>query len=277
MKRPLVALGLCATLALAGMPASVGAQDGKRSAEELWKEFPLEPTVSPTPAEPQASPSTRVVRVHESGGLPGEALIALLIASAGIGALATVVAGHRGRLRTVGQAVAEAPAEPSARRFARRRSPAAEQAPAPTPRAAPAPAPAKVKAPERAPADSTASRQAPVRERVSVDRAAAPPPAIHEAGAGFAELPSDWDTCRIKLHNRSIRAHFFAVPYEGGPVIARSPYFTIRRADGEPGLSAPEALRALVDELTAAGWYQTAAGRAPWDLRFTHGAPAPRR
>jgi hypothetical protein len=82
--------------------------------------------------------------------------------------------------------------------------------------------------------------------------AAPPPRLVPAADAAF-------ETCRIRLHNRSIKAHFYAVPVAGGPVLARSPDF-----------SAPEALRALVDELTAAGWRQTGAGRAPWDLRFEH-------
>jgi hypothetical protein len=76
------------------------------------------------------------------------------------------------------------------------------------------------------------------------------------------------------LHNRSIKAHFFAVPYDGGPVLARSPYFKIGRTGDDAGLSAPEALRALVNELTAAGWRQTGAGRAPWDLRFERATSA---
>jgi hypothetical protein len=83
------------------------------------------------------------------------------------------------------------------------------------------------------------------------------------------------ERCRIKFHSNATKAHFFAVAYDGGQVIARSAYFKVRRAEDEPGLSPPEALRGLVDELTAAGWRQTGTGRVPWDLRFQRGRPAP--
>jgi hypothetical protein len=88
--------------------------------------------------------------------------------------------------------------------------------------------------------------------------------------------PPHIETCRIELHNRSIRAHFYAVPYPSGPVIARSPYFKIGHTEGDRGLSAPEALRALVEQLTVGGWRQTGAGRTPWDLQFERGVDAPR-
>ena len=81
-----------------------------------------------------------------------------------------------------------------------------------------------------------------------------------------------YPACRIKFHNRPIRTHFYAVPYEGGPVLARSPYFKLERGKGDSGPTAPEALRALVEELTALGWQQTGVGSAPWDLRFQRSA-----
>jgi hypothetical protein len=80
-----------------------------------------------------------------------------------------------------------------------------------------------------------------------------------------------WETCRIRFHNRRIKAHFFAIGEQSDHVIARSPYFKVKHADGEAELNAPQALRALVDELTAAGWRQTGTGPAPWDLRFERG------
>ena len=83
-----------------------------------------------------------------------------------------------------------------------------------------------------------------------------------------------YPSCRIKLHNRPVRAHFYAIPYEGGPVLARSPYFTLQKAAGDSGPSAPDALRTLVEELNALGWRQTGVGSAPWDLRFQRGVRA---
>ena len=81
-----------------------------------------------------------------------------------------------------------------------------------------------------------------------------------------------YPACRIKFHNRPIRTHFYAVPHDGGPVLARSPYFKLDRGEGDSGPTAPEALRALVEELIALGWQQTGVGSAPWDLRFQRSA-----
>ncbi len=97
------------------------------------------------------------------------------------------------------------------------------------------------------------------------------PPRAWRSTDPFAE----WDTCRIKVHSRAIKSHFYAVPYEGGPVIARSPYFKVKR-DGEQGVGPADALRALVADLTAAGWHQTGSGRVAWDLRFRRDVTAPR-
>ena len=55
-------------------------------------------------------------------------------------------------------------------------------------------------------------------------------------------------------------------------MLARSPYFKLERGKGDSGPTAPEALRALVEELTALGWQQTGVGSAPWDLRFQRSA-----
>ena len=48
-----------------------------------------------------------------------------------------------------------------------------------------------------------------------------------------AERGEAYPACRIKFHNRPIRTHFYAVPHEGGPVLARSPYFKLERGAGE--------------------------------------------
>jgi hypothetical protein len=51
-------------------------------------------------------------------------------------------------------------------------------------------------------------------------------------------------------------------------VIAYSPVFPLDRRE-----QAPAALRALVTDLRAAGWRQTAAGPKPWQLEFEREAP----
>ena len=60
-------------------------------------------------------------------------------------------------------------------------------------------------------------------------------------------------------------------------MLARSPYFKLERGAGESGPTAPEALRALVEQLHALGWQQTGVGSAPWDLRFQRGVRVAQR
>jgi hypothetical protein len=76
------------------------------------------------------------------------------------------------------------------------------------------------------------------------------------------------ESCRIELRSRWIKSCFLAVPRDGGPELARSPYFRAQRGDAKEQSGARQALQALVDELTTAGWRQTGAGSMPWDLRF---------
>jgi hypothetical protein len=225
MRRSIIAVAFCVLLACAGVPVA-NAQDDAQSPQELWNEFPLEP--SPTPARgasPVATPqATRpaVEPAPKSGDEPVTLLVALLAAAGVLGAVAAHDAARRLR-RAGADGAAAAPAAAGSRR--------SSWAPRP---------------------------EAPARKPVSVWAPAS-------------------ETCRIKLHNSPVNAQFFAVPFDGGPVLARSPCFKIGRAEGEPGLSAPDALRALVDELVGAGWRQTGSGRAPWDLRFERGSAAQQR
>jgi hypothetical protein len=85
--------------------------------------------------------------------------------------------------------------------------------------------------------------------------------------------------CSIKLSRRPPLSRFAAIADTGDRVLAWSPVFSLKREEGERGPSAPEALRVLVEELTAAGWRMTGAGRDPWDLHFERepeGAVTPR-
>ena len=125
--------------------------------------------------------------------------------------------------------------------------------------------------------DEPAARRAPARDRQDEP----PPERMPRQRPRPLPVPDEplaetdeaaYPACRIKFHNRPIRTHFYAVPYEGGPVLARSPYFKLERGAGEPGPTAPEALRALVEQLNALGWQQTGVGSAPWDLRFQRSA-----
>ena len=166
------------------------------------------------------------------------------------------------------------------------KAPVARHDPAPAPPPPPRPvepAPAEAArepAPDDAATESWTARRrgtwkpsedaAPVARDIAAERIARPEPVADADDGGFP-------ACRIKLHNRPIRTHFYAVPYEGGPVLARSPYFKLQRGEDESGPTAPEALRALVEELRELGWEQTGVGSAPWDLRFQRGVRVAQR
>jgi len=294
MRLPSVSLALCAVLALAAAPAASPAQKVKRPPTELWDKFPLEPSPSASPATPE--PTGRTPRVEDADGVSPAVLIASLLGAAGTGAAALIALSRvraRRRRAAAGSALphgavraerrakpartvpARQSDDPEARtantglRFARAQAPTSPPEPAEIDAHRPAAQAANGTQPAAAPA-TEAGRPMPKREFPAAPPEPAPaitaPP---EPGA----IPTASDTCEVKLHSRSSKAHFFAVPTDGGPVLARSPDFSIGHAVGDSGLTARDALRALVDELTAAGWRQTGAGRAPWDLRFRRSVP----
>src|SRR5215217_7156326 len=128
MKRPLLmALLLCLGFTVVAAPA-VLAQNREGPPKELWDEFPLEP--SPTPSAvpsaqaPQATPTPEVRVVEDSGGgLSPVALTGLLLVAGIIGAAAAAAAARRVRATpSTGppvEAVAETPAAAPARRTGR--------------------------------------------------------------------------------------------------------------------------------------------------------------
>jgi hypothetical protein len=338
MNRSFVSL-LCALLALVAAPALAVGQDVERPPQELWDEFPLEPSATPVPPTPtaqaQAKPS-RVVKVQDDdGGMESGALIALMVAAGGVGAIAARLAARRlprGPKRAARraerkpapiaaepeirpEAVATAPPtsagtngvepEPAPdRRFARKAKPAPEARPVPAgqakkpasaPRAQPAakpaprPQPAAKPAPRPQPAAKPAPRSQPAakpapRTKRAPSQSPAPstggqagrfaPAATTRPSAAPARPPSG---CSIKLSKRPPMGRFVASS-DAGRVLARSPVFKLKRDESDDGLTPPDALRALVEELTSAGWRKTGAGRAPWELRFERDPePAVRR
>ena len=150
-------------------------------------------------------------------------------------------------------------------------APAAEAAPAAEPEE---PAVAQPSRFGRSVEEPRVRRPAPDERYAEPRRAPRPAEPVPAASMAQHDPFAEWDTCRIKVHSRPIKSHFYAVPYEGGPVIARSPYFKVKR-DGEQGVGPADALRALVADLTAAGWHQTGSGRVAWDLRFRRDVTAP--
>jgi hypothetical protein len=147
-----------------------------------------------------------------------------------------------------------APERDASRRFKRKPKPAARPVPAAkaAPRAEPA-GPAQPRTPRR----DASGRFMPAAKTQ-------PSPAAPSRPSAASPRPA---TCTIKLGRRPPLGRFVAVA-AAGRVIARSPVFRLRRSEYDNGPSPPEALRALVEELTAAGWRKTAVGRTPWDLRF---------
>jgi hypothetical protein len=146
------------------------------------------------------------------------------------------------------------PEPETSRRFQRKPKPAARPVPAAkaAPRAEPA-GPARSRTPKR----DASGRFVPAAKTQ-------PRPAAPSRPSAASPRPA---SCTIKLGRRPPLGRFVAVA-AGGRVLARSPVFRLKRSEHDNGPSPPEALGALVEELTAAGWRKTAVGRTPWDLRF---------
>ena len=293
MKRPLLWIIACAVLALGVCGSPALAEEGDGSPQRLWDEFPIDATPSPTPTAERGEPAPRRAAApaeDDGGGMQSGTLVALLVAAAGLGALAAHTTSRR--LRRRGKSAAEQPSE-------REQRPPSAAEPARAANGRGATRKGRAPRPEAKPGNGAAKRRAsqPLVEPVRDDparRAEEPParPAVNSRPAADAAPPHErrfppstgtptmgpggdqWETCRIKVQTRSIKSYFYAIPYEGGPALARSPYF--KAGKDADGYGPADALRELVDELTAAGWYQIGAGRAPWDLRFRRDVEAPR-
>jgi hypothetical protein len=113
MRRRAITFLLC--LLVLGWPALATGQDVEKPPKALWDAFPLEPSVTPSPASAPASTPARGVtmRNEREDGIPSGALIALMVAAAGIGAVAARMAARRvprtKRALTVGTEPAPAP------------------------------------------------------------------------------------------------------------------------------------------------------------------------
>jgi hypothetical protein len=113
MRRRAVTFLLC--LLVLGCPALATGQDVEKPPTELWDEFPLEPSVTPSPATTPASTPARGVTAQNEreDGMPSGALIALMVAAAGMGAVAARMAARRvpraNRALTAGAEPAPAP------------------------------------------------------------------------------------------------------------------------------------------------------------------------
>jgi hypothetical protein len=156
-------------------------------------------------------------------------------------------------------------------------TPTPTQSPTPTPTQSPTPTPTPAARPAPQPAPGSPARSA-SRSPRAPSRSPAPRPAGSDrqtgrfapgrttrAGGASPPVPG---RCSIKLSKRPPMGRFAAIADTGDRVLAWSPVFKLGPEEGENRPSPPEALGALVDELTAAGWRKTGAGRAPWDLHF---------
>ena len=303
MRRRVAASFLLCLLVLS-WPALAAGQDAERPQKELWDEFTLEPSATPSPAARLAStPAGGVTMPNESEErMTSGALIWLMVVAAGIGAVAARVTARRLPRATRRRKVAatshppavaastptttlEPPSIPSPLRTGTSQPPytplpvasaSNPVAPDPPPTARPtsAPKPAaplpdrpfgRKDEPPPAPAPTAKTKPEPAPPlRTQAPRRAA---AGRFAPNKTAQPPHPPLTCAIKLGRRPPMGRFVAVA-AGGQVLARSPVFKLKRTDDDAGPTPPEALHTLVEELTAAGWRNTAAGRTPWDLRF---------
>lgn len=277
MRRRAVTFLLC--LLVLGWPALAAAQDVERPPKELWDEFPLEPSVTPSPATTPASTPARGVTMQNEreDGMPSGALIALMVAAAGIGAVAARMATRRlPRAKAVPSAQPPSTPLPAL--------PAAPAKPQPTPLPVPVskgsieedPQPKPTPEPRtgrRFTRNANAARKAPSAPAAKTKRGRAPQsptPKLAPSGRfvpAATTQPRVPATCSIKLGRRPPMGRFVAVA-AGGRIVARSPIFQLKRTDDDTAPTPPEALRTLVAELTAAGWRKTGSGRAPWDLSF---------
>jgi hypothetical protein len=278
---------LAIALVAAGMPSPAAADKPPR---RLWDEFPLDPTptasraaggtptreatpaptAAPRPAPGDAGGGSGAPGGDAGGGsgAPAGVVIALVVAAAGIGAISGVVVTRRlraDRKREVAATVSGPPARPP--------TVAAGSAAGGPPAAAAGILPAAGAASSGAAAHGTPGTGR--FERAAERDARTSSPAETSVPGPLETAEGAWEVCEIRFHNRAVRAHFYAVAGDGARVIARSPYFRVGRAGDEPGISAPAALEALVGELSAAGWRQTAVGRVPWDLEFGRSAARP--
>jgi hypothetical protein len=278
MIRRFVLVFVCGVLALAGSATFAGAQDAARPPNELWDEFPLEPTATPAAAAATQTPTPEVVEVKEpSGGMSPIALIGLVLFAGAVGGLAARLAARRlpsQRVRaTGGELAAErqngtAPITPP-RASALLDAPTAQTAP--DPRAPAEPAPGDDKPPVTAPPPPPPPPQ---RRRIAArpKQPARPRPEPPVAPPReprprrfqpTGTAPAAWQACSIKLQKRAGRGRFCALAGVDQRVIAYSPVFAL-----DPGDGAPAALKVLVDELHRDGWRQTAVGAKPWQRDF---------
>jgi hypothetical protein len=84
----------------------------------------------------------------------------------------------------------------------------------------------------------------------------------------FEPAGASWEACAIKLQTRGIHGRFCAISAGEPSVLAYSPTFPLKRDKSAPGLTAPAALKMLVEQLAASGWRQTDVGEKPWELAF---------
>ena len=230
-------------------------------------------------AAAEATPVPRLVEVPAEDGMAAGELIALIVAAAGIGAIAAHVAA-----RSLPRARRRAEAKPMRRRAGARPAPPRPAPPRPAP-PRPAPPAAARPAPARdAPAAANPAfaalrgrfarkpRAAPARGPESKPAAARPHPQRRPSTTGRFEPTAAArrapGRCSIKLVKRSPLGRFVALDDDTGRLLARSPVFKLERAEGDEGPSPREALAMFVEELTAAGWRRTGVGPSPWELRF---------
>src|SRR5215207_4815063 len=234
MRLLLLPVVLCAALALvASTPAVAQKGDAPR---ELWDEFPLEPTTTPSAATPEPTRPAPVTVTREDGGIATGVLIALMLTATALGALTAYTASRRRVRSRVLAPAGRSPAgngvhvpkraEPApAAKQPRAERRAAKQAPTPRP-----PTSKRAAKPARPPTPKRASKPAPGPPPPTPKPVAKPQPAPTEPVAKPAPTPQPAPTEAVAKPEPA--------PTEPAPV-AKQPRFRRRAAKQAPAPPPP--------------------------------------
>jgi hypothetical protein len=272
----LLMIGLLALL-LAAAPGSAGAQR-KGDPAELRKEFPLEPTPTPTAANAAAAPERARPPARDDGPIT-VSTVSVMILAAGLGAMAVTLA--RGSARGRAGAAAEPPHfEPPVVEPPPVRPPASAPPASGPPAVTPStPKPPATKPPAaKPPAAKPPAAKPPAAKPPAAKPPAAPAPAGPTEPAPAPPAQPGWQSCRIRLWHGYIKKQFYAESPETGELVARSAFFRVEKGSTiEDSSNAADAFDALVDELVAAGWEITGRRPGSWDVALRRRAGAPRQ
>jgi hypothetical protein len=255
-------------LVLIGGASTLPAAAQEPDPGELWEEFPLEP--SPTPTQPVATPTERVRVVRTESATDWFGIVSLMVLGAGLGAMSASLARGRRRSRAHAPAHEPGPSAVAPQTAPKPGAPPAARAPEPqrqrtghipTRTAATPPPPG---AAPRAPRPAAPGPPRRLKPAAPEPRTKLPPPAPQRPAQRTAPLferaraKSEWESCRIQLWHGYVKKQFYAESPDRDAWIAWSPYFRVEKGSAiEESEQAEAALAELIDTLVADGWEVT--------------------